>query len=142
MEHHLLDEFPDRAMIVRLTKIVHPDLDLITNWRATLNAGTPVHPFADLVIAPISLQYLAASLLMLVNDGARRLCHLSGVADLSYADLCMRLCAGWGYDPKLVVPRASSATAQYFQYRPRFAALGMHRTRTFGVMPCPIEYVL
>ena len=142
VEHYLQSTFPSSALIVRLTKVMRLDVGLLAGWHSNLMAGSPVYPFSDFLLAPISPDYLAESLLLLAHASARGVYHLSGERDISYGMLCGRLCAEWGCDSQLVVPHEGAGEACGVAYRPRFAAIGMTRSGRLGLTPCTIAQVM
>ena len=54
-----LSSLSDRVAIVRFTKILSPDMPLITGWIEALRSGHEVYPFSDMVMAPVPVTFAA-----------------------------------------------------------------------------------
>lgn len=90
--------------VLRLSKVLAPGLPLLAGWREQLRAGTPIHPFSDMVLAPVALAGVAALILRIVRLQAGGVFHYTGAADRPYADLAFALARRLEADPALVQP--------------------------------------
>jgi len=63
-----------------------------------------VHPFADMVMAPISLDYAVESLVRIAAAQASGIFQVSGAADVSYEYACRTLATRLGADLDLIEP--------------------------------------
>jgi dTDP-4-dehydrorhamnose reductase len=92
------------AIVLRLTKVLAPDMPLFSGWIATLRRGEAVRAFDDLTLSPISLADVTAGVLAIMSD--RKLppsiYQLSGAEDISYAEAAHHLATRLGVDRKLV----------------------------------------
>lgn len=89
--------------VLRLTKVLTPDMPLIAGWIAALQAGQPVEAFADVTIAPLSPAQVVAALLAVIDDPAGpAIRQISGPDDISYARIAGHLAHRLGADPALV----------------------------------------
>ena len=79
----LILEVP-RSAVIRLTKVVHPDLPLIKQWQSNLQSGLPIEAFADLNIAPITLEDVVVRIDNLIRNQETGIFHLSGKHNISY----------------------------------------------------------
>ena len=138
VENFLLDRYEESAIVVRLTKVIHQQLELVEHWKVALIKGRRVNPFSDLVVSPISREYLSHALLSIASAGARGVLHLSGQRDLSYADLCEYFCKLWKCSPELISSIPSHVRADSLALC-KFAALGMQRSAALGISPCPLD---
>jgi len=116
----------DRAAVVRLTKVFHPDLPLLRGWRESLQAGRPIQPFADVVCAPIRLEATIRCLAQVAERCLPGIWQLSATADISYAAIAQRLARHGGCDPALVRPQPAR-TAADLEHKPRFTTLDATR---------------
>jgi dTDP-4-dehydrorhamnose reductase len=93
--------------IVRLTKVLGQPMKLLEDWRQKLNSGMAIHPYNDMVMAPIGLDAVVKALATLITLRAPGIFQLSAAADISYAQTASRLCSVLKLAPSLVQPAAS-----------------------------------
>jgi dTDP-4-dehydrorhamnose reductase len=113
------------AAVVRLTKVLTPSSALLRGWAAALQAGQAIRPFRDVVMAPIALDDVVE---VLVEIGRRRLGgihHLSGDADVSYADAARRFAAAFGAATRLVQPTTAAEARVLLEAVARHTTLDM-----------------
>jgi dTDP-4-dehydrorhamnose reductase len=125
-EHRLLD-LGEAVRVVRLSKVLGRRVPLFENWRTALAAGAPIHPIADMAIAPVLLARAADALVRAGDDGADRIVHLSATGDVSYADVARRLAVIMDADPELVQPRTVAEAGLVVEHTPRHTTLDMSR---------------
>ena len=90
------------AAVLRLTKIVTPDMPLLAGWVAALSARCPVEAFADLRFCPLVLEDAVDALLAVIREGTGGVWHVSGSNDISYAEAARHLAKSHGADLRLV----------------------------------------
>ena len=73
-----------RSAVLRLTKVVHPDLPLLKRWNNSLQSGQPIEAFDDMNIAPITLEDVVTQIDKLIRMSSTGIYHLSGDHDISY----------------------------------------------------------
>ena len=73
-----------RSAVLRLTKVVHPDMHLIKQWHESLRSGKPIEAFADMNISPISLKDVVTQIDDLLQNQKTGIHHLFGKLDISY----------------------------------------------------------
>ena len=95
------------AAVLRLSKVLDPDLPMLREWRARLAAGEGITPFSDMVLAPVALSGVTALILKLAAGREPGVFHYTGARDLPYADLASSLARALGADPALVRPSAT-----------------------------------
>lgn len=91
------------ASILRLAKIVSPDMPLLRGWIDTLQAGKQIRAFSDMTMAPTETDMVAAAIAALMKDAACGIFQLTGPRDVSYADIGRYLAEKLGADPALVI---------------------------------------
>lgn len=129
-----------RLSIVRMTKVLSPDFPLLRQWRAELENGQTIRPLSDLILCPIALPYVTASLYELGLKRKSGVFHISGHADLSYAELASLLADRWGYSKILVKPSNSDELGVNLLSNPRYSSLGMARTTMeLGIRPQSLQ---
>jgi dTDP-4-dehydrorhamnose reductase len=71
--------------ILRLAKVVSPEMPLICDWIDALTAGKPVRAFEDMTMAPTPIRLVAEIIGLLLRDGPRGVFQLTGSRDVTYA---------------------------------------------------------
>ena len=94
-----------RGYTIRITKVINEGSSLIKNWRTDLENHIPIYPFADIYIAPVSVNKVVREISSIVSKtSGKRVHHISGKNEISYAKLASRLCKKWGCDESLINP--------------------------------------
>jgi dTDP-4-dehydrorhamnose reductase len=99
------DALGTRASIVRFTKLLTPNLKLMTGWIETLSHNKPVIAFSDLHMAPVSIDDAIAALLAVADDCGGGIYQVSGATDISYFEAARYLAVRLGANPKLVIEK-------------------------------------
>ena len=129
--------------VVRLTKVLDAGTAIVEGWRKDLLEGRVIHPFEDLVMAPVSKRFATGLLWHVGECRGDGVFHGSGEKDLSYADFADMLAAALGADRNLVVPVSSEEAGVKLEFRPRFSALGMGATKArLGIGTQPAEELI
>jgi dTDP-4-dehydrorhamnose reductase len=138
-----LDENPHSYCIVRLTKVLAPSVSPLPDWHRQLATGNAIQPFSDLVFAPVSRQFVAASLRRIADARVPGRFHLSGEDNVSYAEFAQSLVATMGLPAERVQPTTAEAAGVKTPFQPRFSALAMPRTgRELGITAQPLDAVI
>lgn len=136
-----LAQWPDRTAVVRLTKVFHPGLPLLQNWRRELEAGRPVKAFADYRCSPIPLRLVVAGLARIALERRPGCWQFSGPADVSYAELAQQVARHCGTDTSLV--HAAPAPTGMLEHLPAHTTLDAQRARRdLQLVFPPVEEVL
>ena len=98
------------AGILRLTRVVSPDMALLRSWAQALRAREPVRTFHDMVMAPVPTALVAEATAALMRERAAGVFQLSGPADVTYASVARHMAQRLGAPEDLVaaVPAASA----------------------------------
>lgn len=118
-----------RLNIVRLTKILNRSVPPLPSWFDAWERGKSVHPFSDLIFAPLSIRFVSEALATIGEQRIPGDLHLSGANNISYVDFALALAKAKGIDPDLIVPTTASAKGVNIAYKPSFSGLGMQRTQ-------------
>ena len=131
------------ATVVRLTKVLHGGMHLLTNWRAALARGQPIRPFADLPVAPVSLAFASAVIAAVSIDGRGGIVQASATHDVTYAELARHVATAGGFSGDLVRPVAAAASGIPLEHVPMHATLdGTLLEERFGfAAPDPLAAV-
>jgi dTDP-4-dehydrorhamnose reductase len=132
-----------RLAIARLSKVVSRQQGMAAEFIEALRTSSTCRAFSDLNMSPTSIDYVVSGLLHIAGSRTPGVFHLSGSAELSYADFAAALAVRLGVEPAKVEAISSSDAGVKILFRPRFPALGMSRTtRVLNLLPEPIEQVL
>jgi dTDP-4-dehydrorhamnose reductase len=117
----------ERVAVVRLTKVVAPDLPLLGGWVRSLKSRHVIHPFSDLVMAPVPLAFVVEVLdrLALVRLGG--LLQVSADRDVTYAEAAHHFARRLGADPELVQPVTSAEAGVRLEAVPAHTTLDTTR---------------
>lgn len=86
VERLIKTECPHSA-IVRLTKVMEPNMQMIKNWISMLSQNKPIEAFHDMVLAPVTLRQVIDVLVSIGNHKQPDIYQVSGDLDLTYYDL-------------------------------------------------------
>ena len=117
------------ATVVRLTKVVGQTLPVIEAWRATLSRGDAVRPFADMPMAPVTLDRAAAVIAAAAREPLGPVLQVSARADLTYAEVAGRLAARWGFAAGLVRPATVAESGVVLEHVPAHTTLDASAVR-------------
>ncbi len=91
-----------RVSVLRLTKVVRPNLGLLSDWIRTLGAGGGIRAFDDHRFAPLTVAHVVDALVALAERGDGGIYHVSGARDVSYAEAGRFLARQIGLSDRLV----------------------------------------
>ena len=93
-----------QVAVVRITKVLGPATPLIQGWLAALRQGEVIHPFEDMVLAPLSPAFIAHALDRVATRRAAGIVQISAACDISYAEAARHLARRLGASPDQVQP--------------------------------------
>lgn len=126
----------ENIAIVRLGKVVGPHLPLLDGWMRDLRAGKPIHPFGDMRLAPITVDFAVNVLREVANRRATGVIHASSAGDITYSDAARLIALKLGADEKLVQP--ISARDANIEHLPLHTALEGNTMERLGIaQPLP-----
>lgn len=96
--------------ILRLAKVISPNMPLLRGWVEVLAAGRRVRAFHDMTMAPTPIDLVVDAIIALMRDEARGIFQLTGPRDASYVDIARYLALRIGADPALVEPTSAART--------------------------------
>ena len=103
----MLGELPNHS-IVRLAKVLGRRNPLFQSWRSSLRESKPIHPFTDLKVSPISLDFVADFLISIAENQYCGTFHAGGNEDLSYFDISQRIAREMGLERALIQPKMAA----------------------------------
>jgi dTDP-4-dehydrorhamnose reductase len=130
----------ERMNVVRLTKILNPDVPPLPAWFSAWKEGKVVEPFSDLIFAPMSARFAGESLSIIGEKRIPGNLHLSGAANVTYVDLAQVLAQRLRGAAKLIKPTTAVAKGINIPFKPTYSGLGMRRTTSLsGIEPQPLD---
>ena len=120
----------ESVAIVRLAKVIAPELPLFRRWAEELYAGRVVHPFSDYVMSPITLGFVTEAMRRLASNWSGGVWHVGADAQVSYAGAAARLAARLGARADLVQPTTSRTAGVDLETLPTHSTLGTMRLQT------------
>jgi dTDP-4-dehydrorhamnose reductase len=77
--------------ILRLAKVMSPDMPLVHGWIDALMVGRSIRAFHDMTMAPAPTEMVVSAIAHLLRDKARGIFQLSGPRDVSYLEIGYQL---------------------------------------------------
>ena len=114
--------------VLRLSKVLAPDLALLWGWATELVAGRAVQAFSDMWLAPVTVGFVVDLLARLLADRPLGIFHATGGEDRPYAELARRLAIALGAEPALVQAVATPPALAAVSHVPH-STLEMSRER-------------
>jgi dTDP-4-dehydrorhamnose reductase len=131
------------ASVLRLSKVLTPEMSLFTGWIAAFGQNRPVRAFTDLYFCPLSMSDAIRALLAVIDDGAGGIYHVSGSDDIAYSDAARHLARRHGGDPCLLEPGRAAASGVPAEEILRHTSLDTARLSALtGFRPQPALSVL
>lgn len=119
----------DTVAVVRLTKVVAPDMPLFADWMRKLKKNEIINPFSDMVLSPVSVDSVVD---ILYHVGKKRLAgiiQISGEKDVTYKEVAQHIAKSMGANPVLVKPIKSYESGLNFEAVPLNTTLDTSRLR-------------
>lgn len=140
-ERRILEAHPGAA-ILRLSKVVSPELPLIEGWRRDLMSGRTIAPFSDMWLAPVLCAGVCSVISRILAGGESGLFHYTGARDVTYEEFAFRLAQVWSVDPAQIQARPMPAELKGPPEQGWHTTLEMSREQAlWGVTPPSIETV-
>lgn len=132
-----------RTAVVRLTKILGGNASLVTRWSECLLQGKVIHPYADMVMAPVSATYVAGALVRVATIRLAGISQLSGDKDVTFEQVAKRLCTLLDAHQSLVQPVNCREQPDCVDHVPRHTTLDASRIFAIsGISPPDLESTL
>lgn len=113
--------------VVRLTKVVQPEMPLLKSWLDALRRGETIRPFADMSMSPIPLSFVLAVIEKVIDRRASGIMQVSGAVDVTYAQVAYHLADRVGVSSELVAPRSVKEAGIPADAAPAFTTLDTAR---------------
>jgi dTDP-4-dehydrorhamnose reductase len=134
VERQLLD-LPG-GCVVRLTKVLGPEMPLLRQWTDLLRQSEVIRPFLDMVMAPVSVRWVVDVLCRIGQRRIKGLWQVSGSRDVTYAEAAGHLASRLQASPSLVQPRMVADAGLSLEHVPTHTTLDCSRIATeLGIEP-------
>jgi dTDP-4-dehydrorhamnose reductase len=132
-----------KTCVVRFTKVLCRGTPLLTGWRDSLIGGQVIHPFAEMPVAPVTVDFAVAALGAVGNAKATGIFHVSASHDITYADVARTIALKLGVPRGLVQPVTAAETSIPRECIPAHTTLDTQRLENeFGLSaPSPWDAI-
>jgi dTDP-4-dehydrorhamnose reductase len=83
--------------ILRLTKVIHNNLPLLSRWHDDLKNGKTIYAFKDMTLSPVDISDVVLKIDYLARNRKKGIFHCSGDADISYYNFAVKYANQLGY---------------------------------------------
>ncbi len=94
----------DTHSIIRFTKILGPDNPLINDWVVKLKQKEVIHPFSDVVLAPLTVDFAAQIMIAVAQKESFGIWQASAEKDITYEELARYIAAKLKVEDECVQP--------------------------------------
>lgn len=129
VERQLLSQ-GELASVVRFTKILSPELPLFNGWIELLQSGNVIHPFSDMVMAPIGIDLAVEVLMSVIHSRLSGIIQVSGPKDISYAQVASHIAMRLRVSEDLIEPITSNSSNLQLNAAPLHTTLDVSRLRS------------
>ncbi len=126
-----------KTAVLRLTKIIGPDMPLLNKWQAELASGQNIMAYEDTTIAPITALFASRVMHEIIAAGREGIFHASGDDDLPYTALAEQLVWAIGAGPERIEARTGNMKEYPSGSSPRYTSLDMSRERDLFGLTAP-----
>jgi len=127
----------DLISVVRFTKVIEPNMPLFKGWIQALKNNEAIHPFSDMVMAPVALPFAVEVLYRVAEARLPGIVQVSGERDVTYEQVAHRIAQSIGASPDLVQPVTSKDAGLDLEAVPSHTTLDTARLRTELRMESP-----
>ena len=126
----------DSVSIVRFTKVLGLNTPLFKGWIQALQDGETIHPFSDMVMAPVPLSFAVDVLHRVAEARLPGIVQVSGEKDVTYEQVARHIAQCIGASPDLVQPMRSEEAGLQIESIPSHTTLDTTRLRVeLGMEP-------
>lgn len=131
MAEGLLRQLGGAITIVRLSKVISPNMRLLQDWAKNLRCGRTIHPYSDLKLSPLGLNFIAKLLIKLLIECPSGLFQVSARSEVTYAQLAHKFAMRLGCDQSLINPISLKQSANV--YNPNHTTMDSSSLKTLGL---------
>ena len=112
-----------RSAVLRLSKVIYPDLPLLRHWESRLQTGQSIEAYTDMYLAPISLEKVVERIDQLLQNQETGIFHISGEEDVSYYNFANSYFSDIPNADKLIQKSTFSKADSLVMQFPRYTSL-------------------
>ena len=120
-----------QVSVVRFSKIIAPDMQLLNGWIGDLRAGRVIRPFSDIVMAPLSISFALELLRRVLDKRITGIIQASASEDISYEYAARYLAEKVGAKLSMIEP--VSHLQLHIPDSPKNTTLEMIRLKELGL---------
>ena len=127
-------ELEGKTVVLRLTKIIGPDMPLLNRWQTELASGQNITAYQDTTIAPITAVFASRVMHEIIGASAEGIFHASGDEDLPYTVLAEQVVRAMKVGPERIEARTGNMKEYPSGNSPLYTTLDMGREEEmFGI---------
>jgi dTDP-4-dehydrorhamnose reductase len=131
-----LCELTEKAAIVRFTKIIGRGMPLFRKWIDDLKHERTIHPFSDMVLAPVSLRFATETIISIVQGKKYGIWQVSAGEDVSYEQVARYLADKVGVSQRYIDSVKIENSGIKFETNPVHTTLDISRLKNeLGIEP-------
>jgi len=124
------------VVVVRLSKVLNPNLPLVKGWIQALRSNKPIYAFSDKVMAPVSLSFAIDVLHRIGQVCPPGIIQVSGEKDVTYEQVARYVAQRIGTSPDLVQSMTAREAGLHPEAVPLHTTLDTTRLREeLGIEP-------
>ena len=123
-------ELGDLVSVVRFSKILGPDVPLFKGWINNLRVNKPVHPYNDMVMSPVPLDFTITVLEAMSRTDTQGILQVSGQQDLSYMEAAYLGASLFELDKNLIEPIATPKEGSHPEKLPKHTTMNLNQLRS------------
>ena len=129
--------------VIRFSKIIWPEMPLVTNWINSLKNGEPISPFTNMGISPISLPYAVNAIIRVGEERLPGVTHVAAKEDITYKQMALYIARKMNADMQLVQPVEARESGLTFEHIPFYTSLDASKLKSeLGMEPPNVWSVL
>jgi dTDP-4-dehydrorhamnose reductase len=129
--------------IVRFTKVLEPKPPLFLSWIEAFRKGSEIHPFSDMVMAPVPLALAVDGLRRVAQARSPGVFQMSANKDITYEQAARNLARRLSVGQDLVQPIRTAASGPFPESLPLNTTLDASRLQTeFGMAPPDVWFAI
>lgn len=126
----------DLIAVVRFSKVIGPNMPLLKGWMQAFRNNEVIHPFSDMVMAPVPLPFAVDVLCRIAEIRLPGIVQVSSEKDVTYEQVARHIVQRINANPVLVQPIRSRASSLQLEATPSHTTLDTARLRVdLGMEP-------
>lgn len=109
--------------ILRLSKVLSPNLQLFQGWIEALLSGKSIQAFDDMAVSPVPIEHAIIAITSLLRNRLPGVYQLTGPRDVTYAEIGRHIAGELGVSPNLIEPVSAYSAGMPKGATPRHTTL-------------------